>query len=73
LAREDLGGFKSLHYEGIYGKRYNNLIFWLQVLGAGVIRGKIIGMPYNFSQGFPDDPVTRFPVSRVSPAFELML
>jgi len=43
------------------------------VLGADFIRGKIFGIPDNFSQGIPDDPVNLFPVSPVPPTFELML
>jgi hypothetical protein len=44
------------------------------VLGAGFfIRGKIIGIPDNFSQGIPGDPANFCPVFPIPPTFELFL
>jgi hypothetical protein len=38
------------------------------VLGAGVIRENIFGIPNNFSQGIPDDPANLFLVFPAPPS-----
>jgi hypothetical protein len=67
---KNLGGVKReiLRAAPFFGKGEG---IW--VLGAGVIREKIFGIPDNFSQGIPDDPANLFPVSPVPPTFELIL
>ena len=43
------------------------------VIGAGVLREKIFGIPNNLSQGIPDDSANLSLVSQVPPTFALML